>query len=379
MIRLPTELSEIVKQGGTVVVPSRQRAHAARLAHAAAEIAKGRAVWATPDILPVEAWLTREIERYAATAGTGVPRLLSPAEEWFLWRQCAAEATGELELVNRGALAEALRRASAIAADYGINVRGVVGPRANDVGPSRSIASWSEPGSESDSESGTEAALLAEVQRAVDERCQSLGAATVASLTERLRSGIESGLRHGGEARVVGSGFLTIPPRLRSLVSPSREMGAAAAVAPNAIIAADELDELERIAQWCKQHIEANPDARILIMLPGAPGTRERLATLIRQAVRPGAWFRTEANAADTRAPKDARVPTQPDQRPRLSAGPSSGAGSDSGATSGGPPWPWPSSPPWPPGGPSSPARHSATNSPATAPARRSCRTSTTT
>ena len=373
MIRLPTELNEVVKQGGTVVVPSRQRAHAARLAHAAAELGEGRGVWATPDILPVEAWLTREIERYAATAGTDVPRLLSPAEEWFLWRQCAAEATGELELVNRGALAEALRRASAIAADYGINVRGVVGPRPNDVGSTRSIASESHPktvsasetgslrisepesGFESESETGlesmarslsdsiledvpgTEAALLAEVQRAVDERCQSLGAATVASLTERLRSGIDSRLRHGGEARVVGSGFLTIPPRLRSLVSPSREMSAVAAVAPNAIMAADELDELERIAQWCKQHVEGNPDARILIMLPGAPGTRERLATLIRQAVRPGEWFGAEGSAVD------ARGPTQPDQHPRSSAGsessPTSGrsATSGSGATSRGP------------------------------------------
>lgn len=340
MIRLPTELNEVVKQGGTVVVPSRQRAHAARLAHAAAELAQGRGVWATPDILPVEAWLTREIERYAARAGTEVPRLLSPAEDWFLWRQCAAEATGDLELVNRGALAEALRRASAIAADYGINVRGVVGP--NGVGATRSASeqgleiTGSVPRSLSDSiledAPGTEAALLAEVQRAVDERCQSLGAATVASLTERLRSGIDSGLRLGGESRVVGSGFLTIPPRLRSLVSPSREIGTVAAVAPNAIIAADELDELERIAQWCKRHIEGNRDARILIMLPGAPGTRERLATLIRQAVRPGEWFGAEGNAVDTRASRDARGPVQPDQRRRSSA---AGGSSATGVTGG--------------------------------------------
>ncbi|MGH8209655.1 MAG: hypothetical protein ACREU6_08675, partial [Steroidobacteraceae bacterium] len=127
MIRLPTELNEVIKQGGTVVVPSRQRAHAARLAYAAAELRRGRRVWATPDILPVQAWLTREVERYAATAGTAVPRLLSPAEEWFLWRECAAQATGELELVNRGALAEALRRASAIAADFGIDIRSACG------------------------------------------------------------------------------------------------------------------------------------------------------------------------------------------------------------------------------------------------------------
>ncbi len=279
MIRLPTELREVVKQGGTVVVPSRQRAHAARLAHAAAELAAGRRVWATPDILPVEAWLTREVERYAAAAGTAVPRLLSPAEEWFLWRQCAAAATGDLELVNRGALAEALRRASAIAADFGIDVRS----------RPRSLSdSVLEPGV-----AGTEAELLAEVQGAVDERCQSLGAATVASLV----SSLGPRLRQGAEGvQVIGSGFLTIPPRLRPLVNPPRATGARAGAVPTAIIASDESDELERIAEWCRRRVEQNPEARILIALPGAPGTRERLATLIRQAVNPGAWFRAGAS-----------------------------------------------------------------------------------
>jgi ATP-dependent helicase/nuclease subunit B len=301
LIRLPTELSEVVKQGGTIVVPSRQRAHAARLAHAAAELAAGRRVWATPDILPVEAWLTREVERYAAAAGTAVPRLLSPAEDWFLWRQCAAEATGDLELVNRGALAESLRRASAIAADFGIKVRGSGVSSSVDArspGQPASAESGHESGldradrSLSDSEfepgSGTEAALLAEVQRAVDERCKSLGAATVASLVASLGASL---LQGGDVSQVIGSGFLTIPPRLRPLVNPPRGTGEQAAVAPTAIIASDELDELERIAEWCKQRVEQNPEARILISLPGAPGTRERLATLIRQAVNPSEWF----------------------------------------------------------------------------------------
>ncbi|MGH8324620.1 MAG: hypothetical protein ACRETD_12620, partial [Steroidobacteraceae bacterium] len=57
------------------------------------------------------------------------------------------------------------------------------------------------------------------------------------------------------------------------------------------VIATDALDELERIAQWCQTQLERNTDARILIALPGAPGTRERLATLIRQALEPRDWL----------------------------------------------------------------------------------------
>ncbi|HVW71037.1 MAG TPA: PD-(D/E)XK nuclease family protein, partial [Steroidobacteraceae bacterium] len=102
-----------------------------------------------------------------------------------------------------------------------------------------------------------------------------------------------------------GSGFLLLPPRLRGLVTPlstadasAAEPGTAEAVqsgtpraAGHVVIAADELDELERIALWCKRQIVRNPQVRILVMQPGGPGARERLATLIRQAVRPNEWL----------------------------------------------------------------------------------------
>ena len=263
MIRLSTEIIRVIQQGGSVVVPSRQRAHAARLAYAAAELAKGHRVWTTPDVISVDAWLTRAVERYAATAGIGVPRLLSPAEDWFLWRQCAAEATGDLELVNRGALAEALRRAGATAADYGIDVQKLA-----DVATAF----------------GTETALLATVQHSVEERCQGLGAATLASLVNRLGE-------VPGQDETLCQGFLTLSPRLRRLVGSPRSAAGDQRVVPSVVIAADELDELERIARWCKRHVERDPDARILISLPGAPGMRERLAALIRQVVNPAEWF----------------------------------------------------------------------------------------
>ena len=291
MIRLPSELTQVIQRGGTVVVPSRQRAHSARLAYAAAELAKGQRVWTTPDVISVDAWLTREVERYAAVAGIGVPRLLSPAEEWFLWRQCAAEATGDLELVNRGALAEALRRASATAAEYGINVQGFAAP---DLSTTADDEAGLTP--------GTETALLATVQHAVDEQCQALGAATVASLVSRLGS-------LPSQDEILCQGFLTISPRLRRLVGSPRAVGGDQRVAPRVVIASDELDELERIAQWCKRHVERDPDARILIALPGAPGRRERLAALIGQAVNPAEWFeRALPQVTASRGPTDSFV-----------------------------------------------------------------------
>ncbi len=232
-----------------------------------------------------------------------MPRLLSPAEEWFLWRQCAAEATGELELVNRGAFAEALRRASAIAADFGIDIRTL----ARRGGPGLGGPSPEGMGVEA-SELGTEAELLSQVQRAVDERCRTLGAATVSSLVSQLRPTTGSG-------PVVGAGFLTLPPRLQPFIAPVQQTNGAMPVAtPSVVIATDELDELERIAHWCKTQMERDPNARLLIVLPGAAGTRERLATLIRQAINPSGWLSEPASDAGRASAGVAQGPSAPPQ-----------------------------------------------------------------
>lgn len=105
MIEVPSHLAAVIEAGGTVVTPTRQRAHALRLAHAAAQLARGRRVWPSPDVLPLEGWLTREFERRVALE-PDAPRLLRSAEEWLLWRECTAAATGHLALVNPGTLAE---------------------------------------------------------------------------------------------------------------------------------------------------------------------------------------------------------------------------------------------------------------------------------
>lgn len=242
-----------------MVVPSRQRAHAARLAFAAAELNRGRRVWATPDILTIDAWLIRKVEELASASGTQISRVLSPAEDWLLWRRCTAEATQGLELLNRGALAESLRYASALAVEFGID-------------PSLVPAL-----------AGAEAELLGRTQSAVNERCRVLGAANIQSLVRQLQGA-------GAAAGLTCAGFLKLSPRLRSLGAEHRPAGPALA-RPTTVIAADESAEAESIAQWCKRQITGNRDARLLVIQPGSAGSRERLATLIRQAADPEGWL----------------------------------------------------------------------------------------
>jgi probable DNA repair protein len=265
LLKLPTHIDEVLRRGGTVVVPSRQRAHALRLAYAAAQLAQGRRVWASPDSLPLEGWLAREIERYAA-GNSRVPRVLSAAEEWLLWRQCTVDATGDLDLVNRASLAESLRHASSLGADLGIDPQTIREPAA------------------------TEAGLLAAVHRAVMQRCHALGAAPVSEALATLPC-------VGDERPVAFAGFLAPSPRLRSIIDGRAQRGfetshapasdPAISVPPRVVTAADEAEELEQIAAWCQQRLNTRADARLLILLPGSAGRRERLTALIRQAVDP--------------------------------------------------------------------------------------------
>ncbi|HEY6514671.1 MAG TPA: PD-(D/E)XK nuclease family protein [Steroidobacteraceae bacterium] len=248
-----------------MIVPSRQRAHALWLAYAAAQLAQGRRVWTSPDVLPLEGWLAREIERYAV-GHSKVPRVLSSAEEWLLWRQSTVDATGDLDLVNRASLAESLRHASALGADLGIDPQAIREP------------------------AGTEVALLVAVHRAVMQRCHALGAAPVSAALATLPC-------VGDQRPVAFAGFLAPSPRLRSIVDARAQRGFETSYAPaieppipaptRVVTPADEAEELEQIAAWCQQRLTARADARLLILLPGSAGRRERLAALIRQAVDP--------------------------------------------------------------------------------------------
>ncbi|MFI4886804.1 MAG: PD-(D/E)XK nuclease family protein [Steroidobacterales bacterium] len=269
MLKLTSHVASAFERGGTVVVPSRQRAHALRLAHAAAQLAHGRKVWPTADALPLEGWLRREIERYASDidmegGARVVPRLLSPAEEWLLFRQCTAEITAGFELVNRASLAESLRRASSLAAELRIDLRALQHPVE------------------------TEAGLLAAVHRAVAGRCEALDAAPLAAA-------LSSRPCLGDRRPVVFAGFSAPSPRLQAVVGARTQRGFEASYppvnelsllgTPRVVRPAEEREELEHIAEWCRQRLAAEGDARLLVLLPGSAGRRERLATLIRQSV----------------------------------------------------------------------------------------------
>ena len=227
-----------LEHGGTIIVPSRQRALALRLAHTRTQLRSGRSAWISCDVIPWSAWLERRATqaRYGALQGL---RRLGATEEWLLWREAAEAACAGLELLMPESLADSLRRSAARARDWGMRWPGAATP---------------------------ESAVLQQAQAIYSDRCQQLRAYGVSDWTQVLR-----GLRIG-PAPVVFAGFASLGgallARLEELGGTFWPDGTAAAPDPSwqAIGCADPADELRCAARWCREQLVRNPHARLLVV-----------------------------------------------------------------------------------------------------------------
>jgi probable DNA repair protein len=259
LFRLTSDLDGLLKSGGTLLVPTQQRVHAVQLAYAAAQLARGARAWGSPAVLTPSAWSRREAERRAERAPGEWPRILGAAEEWLLWREVAAEVAGDYPFLDVGTLGDSLQRASARAADYAVPLTAGI------------------PDSESQ--------LLYRASRRFADRCRDIDAVSPGALTAKVVAALEA------PAPWV-RGFDALPPWLSALGTalPAPTHGTTSvARAPRAVRVADMPSQLEAIAGWCCARLAAQPDARLLVILPGAAGPRERLAALIRGGLDPGA------------------------------------------------------------------------------------------
>ena len=256
MLRLTPEQTAHLRRGGTLIVPTQQRVRAVQLAEAAAQLARGASVWATADVLTPTAWARRECERAAADDPGRWPRLLQSAEEWLLWREVAQVAAQDSPVLDPEALAESLQRSSERAAAYGLTLRADA--------------------------AGSEAELLFQAERLFKARCRVLNAASVSMLAARLPAPAAS-------AAPLLRGFDAAPFAPLAAAAQASAVPTHPPTVPRCLQPADSHKQLEAIAAWCHQRLSADPAARLLVMLPGPPGERERLAALIRSALDPAA------------------------------------------------------------------------------------------
>jgi ATP-dependent helicase/nuclease subunit B len=239
LLEVTHELLEHLKSGGTLIVPSRQRAAAVRVAYSAAMLGCGLAVWNTPDVLPWSAWIERELDA-ARARGQLLPRRLSAPEEWLLWHEAVLEACSGLQLLLPGALVEPVRRAVGRLDDYGLSV-----PDAATV----------------------ETGVLLQARAHFRRRCQELGVLGTTSWRDCAAHLLPS-------PRLLVAGFAALGPARRAWLE---QHGARMAPEPPAAPGAQEarvvgcdnpLLEAEAAAQWCAARLARDAGARLLLVVP---------------------------------------------------------------------------------------------------------------
>jgi ATP-dependent helicase/nuclease subunit B len=240
LLELSNDLLAHIESGGTLIVPSRQRATAVRLAHSSAMLAAGRAVWNSPDVLPWSAWVERELDA-ARARGDSLARRLSAAEEWLLWRDSVREACDGHDVLMPDALIEPVRRAVARLDDYGLPL-----PRA----------------------AGAESAVLLQTRTAFRRRCAELrvlGTSSWQDCAAYLRP----------SPQLLLAGFAALGPARQQWLEQhgarvwASAAGPAGAGQPPQVIGCDNpLLEAEAAAHWCAEQLARDAGARLLLVLP---------------------------------------------------------------------------------------------------------------
>ena len=257
--------------GTTVVTPNRRLAQTLAAEFDRRQQAAGLAVWETADVLPYAAFVERLYDdALHSPLADRLPLLLGPDQELSLWEDVVRRATGDalLAVPETAALA---RDAWALAHAWDL-ADGLPGALAGD--DATTFAAWArEYGARTGREHFTDRARLAGV---------------VADVLEEPR------VRK--PRLLVVYGFDAVTPQQATLFEALAARGVALArcgPAPREATAirvacADARAEFELAARWARARLEANPNARIAIVVPELHRHKRALRRALAEALDPG-------------------------------------------------------------------------------------------
>ncbi len=259
MLALHPEHLDHLSCGGTIVVPSPQRAAALRLAYSIAQLSAGRCVWPSPDILPWNAWLGRGLDE-ARARGVPVPRRLSVAEEWWLWRDSVRRACEEVPVLSPEALAGSVRRSTLLLEDYGLELRDAATVEATVLLRARS---------DFQQRCAAARSLWSASWKACAPFLKPARATRLAGFAElgpARRSWLE---RNGITVESIAGPSIGFEHRQRDLFAPDE-----------ALVEVSGFDspelEAEAAADWCARCLDRDPRSHLLLVVPRLPEQRHR-------------------------------------------------------------------------------------------------------
>ena len=258
-------------RGATVLTGNQRAARILRRAVDERNRGAGLVSWAPPAVLPWSAW-TASLWRRLLLSGASAQMLLNRTQEHALWRAVIAEDDSLATLRSSESLAQLAAEAWAVLARY----RGLgrlKGSATN--GDTRSFVKWA---------------------AAFEERCRESDYLPEPRLEAVLRESVGSGrldVREPGGLVLVG--FDRILPSQRALLDALRAKGVEVGLPVQGriperrglTIAEDEEMEVEAAARWARRELEANPLARVAIVVPDLEAQRSRIERVFREVLAP--------------------------------------------------------------------------------------------
>jgi len=235
-----------------LVVPTRQRAAAVRLAFTAARLAAGARVWNSPDVLTWPLWLQeRALPRSDA-------RRFSAIEEWLLWHEATTQAAADRALLFPDALADDVQTAAALAEEWQLDL----------------------PAPATD-----EAALLLQARAEVQRRRALLGGEDI-HRWRRDNSALATPTWFAGFEHWAPGNIGMLKARGARFAERAAVMEAERSTGRIGVVAAsDSTDELQRMAAWCRHKLLADPRARLLVLVPDLAGLSAPLRRALASAL----------------------------------------------------------------------------------------------
>jgi ATP-dependent helicase/nuclease subunit B len=256
--RLPLFIAEALGAGATLLCATSQRQAAIRTAWAEEQRASGLEMWPTPPVFTFPQFAERRL-RESWDQAQLPDRLLPPAAEWAALREWRRDSGGTAE-------ARALLNAARTLGDWRISRT----PQALGHSP--------------------EGELLLEALRRLD---------ALSASRKPLREWIATLDGPAQPLVACGTGVLAAAPREALQRWGARPIEPHPVDEPVHIATADDDDhELELVAGWCRDHLERNPAARLLIVDARLRARRGLYDRILSQTLSPSEWL-----AAKPRAP----------------------------------------------------------------------------
>ncbi|RXH56840.1 RecB family exonuclease [Granulicella sibirica] len=258
-------------RGVTVLTGNQRAARILRKAVDERNREAGLASWAPPAVLPWSAW-TASLWRRLLLSGASTQMLLNRTQEHALWRSVIAEDDSLATLRSSESLAQLAAEAWAVLARYR-GLRRLKGSGTN--GDTRSFVQWA---------------------ASFEERCRERDYLPEPRLEAVLREAVVSGkLDVRGSGGLVLVGFDRILPSQRALLDGLRAKGMEIELPVQGrmperrllTIAEDEEMEVEAAARWVRRQLEANPVARLAVIVPDLEAQRSRIERVFREVLAP--------------------------------------------------------------------------------------------